>query len=146
MIDSIGIDSIYAASTGRKMFLVKNMDDYDKWGADKLATPRLCAGLETANLVSSEVEPDKHLPVLDMDFPIRVIPSSTEGHGHLYIDKELTWEQYTALLEGFHKAGLIQDAWYRSALNDKRSYVRLPHIKKRTMKTAQLQEDFYLLP
>lgn len=136
MIGDLTIDSLYAAGTGRKMYLQRDIDDYDEHGRTHRSTPRQMP-LERANLVSSEVESGKHMPVIDFDFPARIIPSSTEGHGHLYIDQELTWEQYLALLEGFHKAGLIQDGWLTNAMSDKRTYVRLPHVSKRTNKTER---------
>lgn len=152
MIDAIGIDSIWAASTGRKMFLAASIDDYDG-PDDKRPQPSPGeADLATANLISSEVAEDRHLPVIDFDFPARVIPSSTEGHGHLYIEKEMTWAQYKALLDGLLAAGLIQEGWHRGALRDTRSYVRLPHVVKRDAVDKRggdlkgLSSDYNLMP
>lgn len=122
-----GVDTMYALSTGRKTYYQQNLDQYERLGITCVPhreTP------EKSNLLSSEVEPDKHLAVIDCDYPVIVMESSTPGHGHLYIEKEMTWEQYKALLEGMFKAGLIQKAWYENALKDKRTYVRLPHVKK----------------
>lgn len=149
MIDALNVDSLYAANTGRKMYLQRDMDDYDEHGRTHRSTPHPMP-LERANLISSEVEPDTHMPVIDLDFPARIIPSSTDGHGHLYIDQEITWEQYLALLEGFQKAGLIQDAWLASAKQDKRSYVRLPHVFKKEQagkaKRPGVTSDWHLDP
>lgn len=43
------------------------------------------------NLVSSKMYNehgylDRHSPVLDIDFPARLLPSTTEGHFHSYLD------------------------------------------------------------
>lgn len=121
--------SAYAVGTGRKLFLLSELDEYEKHGQSHTSTPReVPPGY--ANLISSEMLGGTHMPVIDCDFPIQAVPSSTPGNYHLYIDRELTWPQYRALLDGFHKAGLIQDAWYANAIREGRSYVRLPHIKK----------------
>jgi hypothetical protein len=133
--DAKNIDTLYAVATGRKTFFQKSLDDYTReqsrfrQQAHAAANPRESTATE-ANLISSEVRPGVHMPVIDCDFGIQAVASTTPGHYHLYIDQELTWDQYKALLDGFLKAGLIQDGWYRNAMKDKRSYVRLPHIKK----------------
>lgn len=38
------------------------------------------------NLVSSITDDGKQMPILDMDFPHKIIRSTTIGHSHLYID------------------------------------------------------------
>jgi hypothetical protein len=132
-----GIDSLYAAMSGRKMFHQSDMEDYDKARQVKPTLPRPIpydakddTHMAQANLVSSELENLNHLPVIDCDFPIQAVPSSTAGHYHLYIDKELTWVQYKALLDGMLAAGLIQENWYKNAISHKRTYVRMPHVRK----------------
>ena len=35
-----------------------------------------------------------HRPILDIDLPAALIPSSTPGHYHLYIDKPMEWDRY----------------------------------------------------
>lgn len=129
------IDTLYAVATGRKTYFQKSLDEYSKFQAsiqdeaNAAASPRE-SNPDDANLISSEVRPDVHMPVIDCDFGIQAVASTTPGHYHLYVDQELTWDQYKALLDGFFKAGLIQQGWYRNAMNDKRSYVRLPHVRK----------------
>jgi hypothetical protein len=85
---------------------------------------------EDPDLVSSACTNGMHAPVIDLDFPCRLIPSSTPGHFHLYLDQYITWEQCQMLLEGFFKAGLIEEGWYKASLRDGRSYVRRPGIYK----------------
>lgn len=81
----------------------------------------------TSSLLSSVAV---HRPVLDLDFPVTVIPSSTPGHFHLYLDRELTWPQYRKLLEVLAEIGLIQDGYADTAIKRGYSAVRLPWVKK----------------
>lgn len=78
------------------------------------------------NLISSLTESGNHMPVIDLDFPIQAIESKTGGHFHLYIDKEISWEQYSKLLDGLYQAGLIQEGWYKDAIKSGYSLVRNP--------------------
>lgn len=124
------IDTLYAVATGRKTYSQPNIDVYDRHKL--MGSARTETSMEKANLISSEIRPDIHMPVIDCDYGIQAVASSTPGHYHLYIDRELTWPQYRALLDGMYKAGLIEQAWYENALKDQRTYVRLPHVKKET--------------
>ena len=89
-----------------------------------LNAPAIQTKEPSANLIASVTRTGKHAPVLDLDFPCRLVPSSTEGHFHLYIDHEITWEKYERLLIGLYDAGLIQKGWFENARKDKRTYVR----------------------
>lgn len=71
-----------------------------------------------------------HKPVLDIDLPVIVLPSSTEGHHHLFIDKVLTWEQYVELLDVLVKVGIVQEGFRNASVSRKHTAVRLPWIKK----------------
>jgi len=86
--------------------------------------------VEDANLVSSRMENGNHAPAIDLDFPIHAIPSSTPGHHHLYLEKEMPWKDYHKLLKVMHEVGLIEDGFYNSARHFEQTYLRLPHIKK----------------
>jgi len=85
----------------------------------------------SAVLVSSELEgSDLHAPALDIDLPARLIPSSTEGHHHLYIDVEMTWDEYERLLTVLADVGIIQPGYCRASAERKGTYLRLPHVQK----------------
>lgn len=114
---------------GRKTYLQPNLDT-GGYGPDGREGQREEADLDKANLVSSELPNGKHAPALDLDMPVHLVPSSTPGKYHLYIDVEISWEKYEALLTGFYMAGLIEAGWYKNAMQDKRTYLRLPHVKK----------------
>ena len=71
-----------------------------------------------------------HRPVLDIDFPVHVVPSSTPGHFHLYLDKPMPWGKYRRLLSALESAGVIEKGYAR--VSEARGYtsVRLPWVRK----------------
>jgi hypothetical protein len=79
---------------------------------------------ENANLISSLCDSGKHAPVIDIDVPISVYPSSQLGHNHLYIDKEITWTQYTRILKALAAAGIVEDGYLKACLSKGYSCVR----------------------
>lgn len=86
---------------------------------------------DSATLVSSETEERLHRPVLDIDFKARLVPSTTRGHYHLYLDGlELKWPAYKKLLIALAEAGVIQDGYMRASIARKATYVRRPGVKK----------------
>lgn len=85
---------------------------------------------ELANLVSSLCVDGLHRPALDIDFPCELVPSSTPGCFHLYIDKGVSTEQYMNLLEALANAGICQTFWANRARTDGQSFLRPPWVKK----------------
>lgn len=73
---------------------------------------------------------ETHRPVLDIDFPAKLIPSSTEGHFHLYLDKEMPWSTYEKLLAALAEAGIIEEGYAKASIARRYSTVRLPWEKK----------------
>lgn len=71
-----------------------------------------------------------HRPVLDIDFPMAIVPSTTPGHGHLYLDKVLTWSQYVKLLEVLAEVGVLEDGYVQASIAREFTSVRLPWVKK----------------
>ena len=71
-----------------------------------------------------------HRPVLDLDFPAQLIPSSTPGHFHLYLDVKIPWRKYMKMLKAMEKAGVLEPGYVRAAHDRGFSGVRLPWIKK----------------
>jgi len=89
------------------------------------------ATLDVANLVSSLIQDSQmHAPVLDIDFPCALAPSSTPGHWHLYIDAAMPWHVYKQLLCAMREAGLLQDGFVNNALSARQSTVRPPWVRK----------------
>lgn len=71
-----------------------------------------------------------HRPVIDVDVPIRVVPSTTEGHSHLYIDKDIPFRDYLLLLEHMALCGIVEYGYYQGVKARGASYVRLPWVRK----------------
>ncbi len=96
------------------------------------------ADLEDAVLVGSKERGIKsdyvaggyHMPVIDVDVPMRIVPSTQEGHGHLYIDKVLSFTEYLHLLEAMVDVGLVEYGYLQGVRARGASYVRLPWVKK----------------
>lgn len=79
-----------------------------------------------ANLISSKVEgfSDKHMPTIDIDFPCRLVPSRTPGHFHLYIDKEVSADDYFYLLDAMADAGVVQRGYADASRKHGASFLR----------------------
>jgi len=88
--------------------------------------------IDDANIITSMVERNvlHHKVVLDIDLPAVLLPSSTPGHFHLFIDHEIEAKTYWKLLRVMAKAGLIEEGYAEASINQGRSGVRLPWIKK----------------
>lgn len=88
--------------------------------------------IEAATVITSEVagKPGTHKVVLDIDLPAQLIPSSTPGHFHLYIDKEMSWEKYQALLIALSDAGVIEPGYEFASTTKGFTAARLPWVRK----------------
>ena len=86
---------------------------------------------DDAEVVSSlDLKTYLHRPVLDIDIPAALIPSSTPGHAHLYIDKPMTLTQYENLLWALVEAGIIEGGYANASSARGYTSVRLPWVKK----------------
>jgi hypothetical protein len=102
------------------------------------------ADLNEANVVTSEnpyyeeinkIRGDdsytyKHLPVFDLDCRHSYIPSTTPGHGHLFLDVSLTQEEFEKLLKVLAEVGILDHGYVNASLRRGYSAVRLPWIRK----------------
>ena len=86
--------------------------------------------LEDALVVSSLCYNGMHAPVLDIDFAAQLVPSTTDGHFHLYFDKKMSWEQYKRLLHALFEAGIIQKGFLDMSLHRGQSMTLLPGIDR----------------
>lgn len=113
--------------------------------------------VEHANLITSMVATGAplnqlggqfvtHKVVLDIDLPVTVLPSSTPGHHHLFIDHEMTWAQYVAVIEALSAAGIVEPGYLAAAQRRGHTAVRLPWVRKPTGPSeADITEGFALL-
>jgi hypothetical protein len=126
ILDYIGLGTV-GTQVKRKVYWQDNLDGY----TDEPKRQRLVYDIKDANLISSDVGNGMHSPVLDIDFPCRLVPSSTPGHYHLYLDGlVMPWHKYVRFLNMLAKYGVIERGFAGVSIKRRRSCVRLPHIKK----------------
>lgn len=73
---------------------------------------------------------DRHAPVLDFDFPCRLVPSTHEGHFHLYIDTTMPWDDYVKLLTCMKEVGLLQNNFVDMSIKRGMTMVMKPDYTK----------------
>jgi hypothetical protein len=79
----------------------------------------------------THLHPDAiHYPVIDIDHRCHWVPSTTPGHGHLYIDHGMTWTAFLRLLEALAEAGVVEEGYVHACRREGFASVRLPWIKK----------------
>ena len=103
---------------------------------------------DDANCVASMCRGDNayHLPVFDVDVPretaedriaarftealLRWVPSTTEGHHHVYMDYPILWEDYKIRLQLLIEADIVEHGYLYAATKRGMTICRLPHVKK----------------
>lgn len=108
-----------------------------KWDEDSSVTysqeeREPATSIAEANVSTSirEDAKDSHALLLDLDVPAWLIPSSTEGHSHLYVDVKIPTSTYFHLLDALADAGVIQRGYANSSKHRGGTALRLPWIKK----------------
>lgn len=94
---------------------------------------------EEANLVASLLTNGRHAPALDLDgVGARLVPSSTEGNFHLYLDDlQMSWPIYRFLLWALMVSGVIQRGFYKASVARRMSTLRPPWVKKPTLPNGE---------
>ena len=87
-------------------------------------------------MLSFDKETNLHRPVLDIDFQLFTVPSSTPGHFHLYLDKPMSWPKYKRLIDALADAGIIEGGYASVSIDRKYTSVRLPWVTKKSQATA----------
>lgn len=109
--------------------LYKKIKWQDEYGGPGWS--RVPATVGDAEVVSSELVHQKlHAPALDIDIPAWLIPSSTPGHQHLYMDVAMPWRRYKRLLKALAKAGIIEKGYAKASIRRRHTAVRVPWLKK----------------
>lgn len=80
-------------------------------------------------IMVASTEPE-HALLLDLDVPAYLVPSSTPGHSHLYIDVRIPQSKYMALLLALADAGVIEKGYQLASETRGATALRLPWIKK----------------
>ena len=104
--------------------------DLSKEGATYLVSP------EYANLVTSKSYMtggvQYHTPILDLDMDAALVPSTTVGHYHLYIDKVMPEEDYRKLIDVLVEVGILQSGIKEHQMDGEGfTAARLPGISKK---------------
>jgi hypothetical protein len=118
---------------GNVLLRVDKMDDYDDETRTPVSHPddaNVVSSICTTGLDHAFTVAERHRPVLDIDFPCAVVPSTTPGHFHLYLDKELTWPQYRKVLEVLGEVGILEPGYVNVSVERKHTAVRVPWIRK----------------
>lgn len=117
--------------------------------AYEVGTDREVADLDQANVVSSQVRlPEgfeslagrRHVVAIDIDHQAWLIPSSTEGHSHLYIDHAMPEDLYFDLLNVLARCGIIEHGYAEVSKKRGHSDLRLPWVSKADQKLATEEE------
>ena len=108
-----------------------NRWDAAGYGIDEPPEDRVECGLDEADVISSRITgSSRHTVMLDLDVPARLVPSSTPGHSHLYIDRAMAWPEYEQLLKALAAAGVLEPGYVDASIERKHTALRLPWVKK----------------
>lgn len=88
--------------------------------------------LSEANIICSDhpTEDDTHRVVIDLDVPAYLLPSSTPGHSHLYIDVPISTDLLESLLITLADCGIVERGYADASIDRGYSAVRLPWVRK----------------
>lgn len=105
--------------------LAKSLWDY-RLHQDRIVMP----WGDGANLESSITTDGRQMPILDLDFPHRIVPSATPGHSHLYIDVPMSKPRWVLLMVALKIAGVIELGFFVWSIRRGGNFVRLPGVQK----------------
>lgn len=88
------------------------------------------APINESDVISSELPDGRHAPCIDVDVKALLLPSSTPGHGHLYIEKPMSWFRYRVMLRAMVFAGVVEPGYYRAGVARRGTHLRLPWVEK----------------
>lgn len=111
--------------------LAKDVQWQDEYGASGWVRSTGDVTVEDAEVVTSWLVGTKlHGPVLDIDIPHELVPSTTPGHSHLYLDVKVSWRKYKRLLKALAAAGVVEPGYVKASLRRKHTAVRVPWLAK----------------
>jgi hypothetical protein len=74
-------------------------------------------------------------PLLEISTYMKIVPSSSKGHFHLYLESAVcTWDQYLELLTVMKEAGWIDEGFVDRSKTYKRSFLLKPGITRDDIK------------
>lgn len=112
-------------------------DDSDDKDSNRPSDREQVSSLHQANVMTSLRESDDilqddkaHALVIDIDHPSWLIPSTTPGHYHLYVDVSIDDSQYWRLVEALAESGVVERGYYGASKARGFTSVRLPWVEK----------------
>lgn len=111
-------DILYGSRNWTRAMASNTVDDADPDDANLVTSRYKGEGIET------------HALLIDLDIEHVYVPSSTEGHGHLYVKTTMGRGQWQSLMAALCKAGVISDGYYSASINRGFSSLRPPWVKK----------------
>lgn len=107
-------------------------------GADRWPDP-------AGNLVSSHiVGSKKHAPVLDIDVPVRLVPSTSPGHTHLYVDIPMPRWRMMFMLFGLYCAGVLEMGNFWWSFRRGATFVRTQDVQKTEAESGKYTYGMFL--
>lgn len=94
---------------------------------------RVIARATDANLITSRYEGEgieTHALLLDLDVEHIYVPSSTEGHGHLYVNLKLSRGEWERVMRELALVGVIGAGYREHSLRRGYASLRPPWVKK----------------
>lgn len=80
---------------------------------------------QDADLVGSLDQYGWQLPILDLDYPHRYVPSATDGHAHLFLDVPIRRRQWVVLMAALRYARVIEPGYFVWSLRRGQNFVRV---------------------
>ena len=128
MTELVFVDPWYElVRAGRRYYRCERLNESDTMPSPEDRTA--CTAGE-ANLVGSLCEDGLHRPVLDIDIPAALVPSSTPGHHHLYLNVGMSFETYLKLVQVLVEAGVVSKFYAVACQIRGQSFCRVPWVKK----------------
>lgn len=116
----------------RQLWLAEGMDSPNK-PEGYVVDARPVNDATTANLIASMTDDGRHLPTLDVDYPVRAVETSP-GKSHVFIDTPMSWENYLKLLDVMQEVGILEPGWVQASKREGATVVRLRPEEKRRNK------------
>lgn len=99
----------------------------DKVGLAQCASSRLREQLQ-GDMFDPSCE--RHYLMIDLDVQSYLVPSTTPGHSHLYIDRDIPWSDLEQLLRALAACGIVEPGYVNASIERRSTTLRLPWIKK----------------
>lgn len=111
------------------------VDDVAHAVDDRRATtdPEVVEAFSSCYRSDLELDPPRqrnHALLLDLDVPAWLLPSSTGGHGHLYVDLEIPEDKLWRFLDAAADIGLVEEGYVSACKARGMTSLRPPWIEK----------------